>query len=128
MASVPAVVSQISDGQPQAGTPAPSAPAVVSQISDGQPQAGTPLPSITQVVSQISDGQPQAGTPAPSVPNVVTQISDGQPQAPVATGNSTVIKPSATTSSIPEFTGAAASVTYGAGALAAGLVGLFAML
>jgi len=127
-ASVPAVVSQISDGQPQAGTPAPSAPAVVSQISDGQPQAGTPLPSITQVVSQISDGQPQAGTPAPSVPNVVTQISDGQPQAPVATGNSTVTKPSATTSSIPEFTGAAASVTYGAGALAAGLVGLFAML
>jgi hypothetical protein len=120
------VVSQISDGQPQAGTPAPSAPNVVSQISDGQPQAGTPAPSATQVVSQISDGQPQAGTPAPSVPNVVTQISDGQPQAPVATGNST--RPSSTPSQPVEFTGAATSVTFCAGALAAGLVGLFAML
>lgn len=127
-ASAPAVVSQISDGQPQAGTPAPSASAVISQISDGQPQVGTPLPSITQIVSQVSDGQPQAGTPAPSVSNVVSQISDGQPQAPVATGNSTVISPSATTSSLSEFTGAAAPVTYGASALAAGLLGLFAML
>jgi len=76
------VASQISDGQPQAGTPRP----VVSQITDGHPQAGTPRP----VVSQISDGQPQAGTPRP----VVSQISDGQPQAgtprPVATSRAVV--------------------------------------
>jgi hypothetical protein len=31
---------------------------VISQISDGQPQAPTPRP----VISQISDGQPQAPT------------------------------------------------------------------
>ncbi|KAF3008866.1 hypothetical protein E8E13_011000 [Curvularia kusanoi] len=126
--SVPAVVSQISDGQPQAGTPAASVSKVVSQISDGQPQAGTPAPVVSNVVTQISDGQPQAGTPAPKVSNVVTQISDGQPQAPKATGNGTVPRPSATTSQPPQFTGAAASVTLGAGALAAGLIGLFAML
>lgn len=124
--SAPSVVSQISDGQPQAGTPAPSATGVVSQISDGQPQAGTPAPSATGVVSQISDGQPQAGTPAPSATGVVSQISDGQPQAPVATGNSTI--PSPTASQPTEFTGAAAPVSVGAGALAAGLMGLFAML
>jgi hypothetical protein len=127
-ASVSKVVSQISDGQPQAGTPAPSATGVVSQISDGQPQAGTPAPSVTMVVSQISDGQPQAGTPAPSASRVVSQISDGQPQAPVATGNSTISRPSATASQPAQFTGAAASTTFGAGALAAGVMGLFAML
>jgi len=128
-ASVPAVVSQISDGQPQAGTPAPSASNIVSQISDG-PQAGTPAPSVSNIVSQISDGQPQAGTPAPSASNVVSQISDGQPQAPVATatGNGTILRPNATASQPAEFTGAAASATFGAGALAAGLVALFAML
>ena len=65
-ASASGVVSQISDGQPQAPTGAP-----VSQISDGQPQAPTGAP-----VSQISDGQPQAPTGAP-----LSQISDGQPQA-----------------------------------------------
>ncbi|KZM18839.1 uncharacterized protein EKO05_0006616 [Ascochyta rabiei] len=122
------VVSQISDGQPQAGTPAPSVSNVVSQISDGQPQAGTPAPSVSNVVSQISDGQPQAGTPAPSVSNVVSQISDGQPQAPVATGNTTISRPNATTSQPAAFTGAAASATFAAGAVAAGLFGLFAML
>ncbi|XPS95283.1 hypothetical protein M3J09_004574 [Ascochyta lentis] len=122
------VVSQISDGQPQAGTPAPSATMVVSQISDGQPQAGTPAPSATMVVSQISDGQIQATTPAASATNVVSQISDSQPQAPVATGNSTVSRPNATSSQPSEFTGAAASATFGAGAIAAGLLGLFVML
>ncbi|KAJ4381223.1 hypothetical protein N0V86_003572 [Didymella sp. IMI 355093] len=127
-ASASRVVSQISDGQPQAGTPAPSVTRVVSQISDGQPQAGTPAPSVTRVVSQISDGQPQAGTPAASVTNVVSQISDGQPQAPAATGNGTISRPNATTSQPAEYTGAAASTTFGAGALAAGLMGLFAML
>lgn len=127
-ASASRVVSQISDGQPQAGTPAPSVSRVVSQISDGQPQAGTPAPSVTRVVSQISDGQPQAGTPAPSVTNVVSQISDGQPQAPIATGNGTISRPNATASQPSQFTGAASSATLGAGALAAGLMGLFAML
>ncbi|KAF1929305.1 uncharacterized protein M421DRAFT_36744, partial [Didymella exigua CBS 183.55] len=127
-ASASGVVSQISDGQPQAGTPAPTASNVVSQISDGQPQVGTPAPSVGNVVSQISDGQPQVGTPAPSVGNVVSQISDGQPQAPVATGNGTTSRPSVTATQPAEFTGAAASTTFGVGALAAGLVGLFAML
>jgi hypothetical protein len=127
-ASASHVVSQISDGQPQAGTPAPSASRVVSQISDGQPQAGTPAPSVSRVVSQISDGQPQAGTPAPSVSGVVSQISDGQPQAPIATGNTTVSRPNATSTQPTQFTGAAASTTLGAGALFAGLAGLFAML
>ncbi len=127
-ASVSVIVSQIPDGQPQATTPAASPPAVVSQISDGQPQAGTPAPSASNIVSQISDGQPQAGTPAPSVSNIVSQISDGQPQAPVATGNTTITRPSATSSQPTEFTGAAVSTTFGAGALAAGLLGIFAVL
>ncbi|KAJ4319899.1 hypothetical protein N0V94_003671 [Neodidymelliopsis sp. IMI 364377] len=116
------VVSQISDGQVQAT----SAGNVVSQISDGQIQA-TPAPSVTAVVSQISDGQIQATTAAASVP-VVSQISDGQPQAPIATGNATVSRPNATASQPAEYTGAAASSAIGAGALAAGLLGLFAML
>lgn len=127
-ASASRVVSQISDGQPQAGTPAASASRVVSQISDGQPQAGTPAASVSRVVSQISDGQPQVGTPAASASRVVSQISDGQPQAPVATGNTTVSRPNATSTQPAQFTGAAASTTLGAGALFAGLAGLFAML
>jgi len=51
------VVTQISDGQPQAPTGHPQAPTPVpvSQISDGQPRVPTAVP-----VSQISDGQPQA--------------------------------------------------------------------
>jgi hypothetical protein len=116
------VISQISDGQPQAPTPRPSAP-VVSQISDGQPQAPTPRPTSRPVVSQISDGQPQAPTPRP----IVSQISDGQPQAPIATGN--VTRPNATQPAAPsQFTGAAATGNAAAGALVAGLFGLFAML
>jgi len=118
------VISQISDGQPQAGTPKPSAP-VVSQISDGQPQAPTPRPTSLPVVSQISDGQPQVGTPKPVGP-VVSQISDGQPQAPIATGNAT--RPNATRPAPSQYTGAAASSNAAAGALVAGLFGLFAML
>lgn len=118
-ASAPAapVVSQISDGQPQAS--APAAP-VVSQISDGQPQASAPA---APVVSQISDGQPQASAPAAPV---VSQISDGQPQVPVPTGNAT--RPSVSSPSIPEFTGAASTGTTSFGAFAAGLFGLLAFL
>lgn len=113
-----APVSQIPDGQPQA----PAGP-VVSQISDGQPQAPTEKPA-GPVVSQISDGQPQAPVPTAAPP--VTQISDGQPQAPVATGNFTA--PNATIPPQEEFTGAGATPTMAAGALAAGLLALFAML
>ncbi|KAJ8109983.1 hypothetical protein OPT61_g7056 [Boeremia exigua] len=133
-ASVSQVVSQIPDGQPQATTPAASLTSVVTQISDGQPQAGTPAPSVapspsvSRVVSQISDGQPQAGTPAPSVSNIVSQIPDGQPQAPAATANATISRPNPTASQPSQFTGAAASTTFGTGALAAGLLGLFALL
>ncbi|CBX93021.1 hypothetical protein IAQ61_008749 [Plenodomus lingam] len=116
-------ISQISDGQPQAPT------GVVSQISDGQPQG----PTATPVVSQISDGQPQAPTgvvsqisdgqvQAPTA--VVSQISDGQPQAPIATGNVT----SPTMPAMPEFTGAASTSFASFSALAAGFLGLFAML
>lgn len=128
--AISGVVSQISDGQPQAGTPAPSTSRVISQISDGQIQATTPAASISRVVSQISDGQPQAGTPAPSVSRVVSQISDGQPQAPIATNtsNTTISRPNVTSVQPPQFTGAAASATFGAGAVAVGLLGLFAML
>jgi len=77
--SVGSVVSQITDGQPQAtGTPG-TAP--VSQISDGQVQGTTvaPLPTAC-VVSQISDGQAQI-TVCPTTAIPVSQISDGQVQA-----------------------------------------------
>jgi len=118
------VVSQISDGQPQAPRPTSRAP-VVSQISDGQPQAPRPT-SRAPVISQISDGQPQAPiqTPRP----VVSQISDGQPQAPVATPtrNGTVASPSRSAPAL--FTGAAPTGQAAAGALMAGLFGLFALL
>ncbi|KAF2800700.1 hypothetical protein K505DRAFT_320235 [Melanomma pulvis-pyrius CBS 109.77] len=125
-----APVTQISDGQPQAPTGAP-----VTQISDGQPQAPSGVP-VTQIsdgqpqapsappappVTQITDGQPQA-PPATSAPPV-TQISDGQPQAPIATGNYTI--PS---TAPPAFTGAAATPVYGLGAMAAGMMGVVAML
>ncbi|KAF1851880.1 uncharacterized protein K460DRAFT_401881 [Cucurbitaria berberidis CBS 394.84] len=141
-ASAPAgpVVSQISDGQPQA--PTPVAP-VVSQISDGQPQAPTP---VAPVVSQISDGQPQVPVATATAP-VVTQISDGQPQVPVATATGPVvsqisdgqpqvpaptgnvtIRPNITSPSVPDFTAAAATTAASVGALAAALLGLFALL
>ncbi|KAF2689607.1 hypothetical protein K458DRAFT_439871 [Lentithecium fluviatile CBS 122367] len=141
-------VSQISDGQPQAPTGVP-----VSQISDGQPQAptGVPVSQIPDgqpqaptgpVITQISDGQPQVPTEAPAP--VITQISDGQPQAPVATGNVTQISDgqpqapvatatsnltgNATSPSVPEFTGAAATQYAGLGAFAAAVFGLVALL
>jgi len=121
------VVSQISDGQPQAATPKSSA-TVVSQISDGQPQAPTPKPTSAPVVSQISDGQPQA--PKPTSRPVVSQISDGQPQAPIATPTTirSNVTANATRSAPAQFTGAAATGNVAAGALVAGLLGLFALL
>jgi hypothetical protein len=120
------VISQISDGQPQVPTK-PAGP-VISQISDGQPQVPTtPAPAPPgPVISQISDGQPQVPTSAPSVTPAlpVSQISDGQPQVPAATGNYTV----ATATAPAQFTGAAATPVYGLGALAAGMMGLAAIL
>lgn len=113
------VVSQISDGQPQ--VTAPPRP-VVSQISDGQPQVTAPP---KPVVSQISDGQPQV--PVNTLP-LVSQISDGQPQASAPASNTT--RPNSTVSSptLPEFTGAATTSMVSIGALAAGLIGLIALL
>jgi hypothetical protein len=127
VSQAPPVVSQISDGQPQVPTAAPAP--VVSQISDGQPQVPTaaPVPSAP-LVSQISDGQPQAPTaaPAPSAP-LVSQISDGQPQAPVSgAGNYTA--PNGTGTAPVEFPGAATTPMAAAGAIAAGLMAMVAML
>ncbi|KAE8454674.1 hypothetical protein EG329_000297 [Mollisiaceae sp. DMI_Dod_QoI] len=77
--SVGSVVSQITDGQPQA-TGTPGSPPV-SQISDGQVQGTTVAPQPTAcVVSQISDGQAQV-TICPTTAVPVSQISDGQVQA-----------------------------------------------
>ncbi|KAF2712115.1 hypothetical protein K504DRAFT_479872 [Pleomassaria siparia CBS 279.74] len=116
-------VSQISDGQPQAPTRAP-----VTQISDGQPQAPTHAP-----VTQISDGQPHAPAITSTTPPYrssapVTQISDGQPHAPVTTGTVPASRTGALSSSVPKFTGAAATPVYGIGALAAGVVGGVVMM
>jgi len=142
----PVPVTQISDGQPQGPTGVP-----VTQISDGQLQATTAAPAVSQIsdgqlqattaapaVSQISDGQLQATTAAPAVSQAtdgqiiastpttpagvpISQISDGQPQAPT---NGTV----SLTASPSQFTGAAASAVYGFGAMAAGVIGVVAML
>jgi hypothetical protein len=142
------VVSQLSDGQPQVPTAAPAP--VVSQLSDGQPQVPTaapapsvpapsapapsapapsaPAPPTGNPVSQISDGQIQAPTaaPVPSAP-LVSQIPDGQPQAPVSgAGNYTA--PNATSTSPVEFPGAATTPMAAAGAIAAGLMAMVAML
>jgi hypothetical protein len=78
------VVTQISDGQPQAASATP-----ITQLSDGQPQGGTAPPATVAPVTQISDGQVQAPTSTGGA--VVTQISDGQIQAPTSTGGGAVI-------------------------------------
>ena len=109
-----AVVSAISDGQPQA----PTSVVAVSQISDGQPQGAT---ATVVAVSQLTEGQPQAPTATVSA---VSQLTEGQPQAPTAapvsnsTGSRNV---TATSSPPPAFTGAASS--FGVQWLAAAAVG-----
>lgn len=109
-----AVVSAISDGQPQA----PTSVVAVSQISDGQPQGAT---ATVVAVSQLTEGQPQAPTATVSA---VSQLTEGQPQAPTAapvsnsTGSRNV---TATSSPLPAFTGAASS--FGVQWLAAAAVG-----
>jgi hypothetical protein len=118
-ASVPNAVSQQSDGQPVATSPAP----VVSQKSDGQPIATSASP-----ISQISDGQPQVPRPSATAP-VVTIAPGGppkvtpQPQSNV-TGNGTAAP------SPPPFTGAASPVRGAGEAIAAiaGLIGAIALL
>lgn len=123
------VISQITDGQPQVPTAAPALPApVISQISDGQPQVPTAAPAPSgPIISQISDGQPQVSTAAP-----VSQISDGQIQVPtggvLAPSGSNYTLPNATASSPPQYTGAAATPVYGLGVLAAGMIGVAALL
>ncbi|KAK3075345.1 hypothetical protein LTR53_001414 [Teratosphaeriaceae sp. CCFEE 6253] len=91
----PTVASQLSDGQPQATTPASSAAIqaptstaapVVSAISDGQIQA--PTSTAAPLVSAISDGQIQA--PTSTAAPLVSAISDGQIQAPTSTGGALV--------------------------------------
>ena len=72
------VVSQIADGQIQAGTStqAASTANVINQISDGQIQQQSK--TTANVINQISDGQVQQQTKTTA--NVVNQISDGQIQ------------------------------------------------
>jgi len=108
-------VSQISDGQPQGAT---ATVVAVSQLTEGQPQAPT---ATVSAVSQLTEGQPQAPTATVSA---VSQLTEGQPQAPTAapvsnsTGSRNV---TATSSPPPAFTGAASS--FGVQWLAAAAVG-----
>lgn len=80
------VVSQIGDGQVQAGT-ATSAD-VVNQITDGQIQQQTVQPSTASLVNQISDGQIQEQTKTTA--SVINQISDGQVQQQTKTTASVI--------------------------------------
>jgi hypothetical protein len=118
-------VTQISDGQPQVTAP-PAPP--VSQISDGQPQVtASPAPPAPPV-SQISDGQPQVtAPPAPPAPPV-TQISDGQPQVTAPPAPISNQPGNATSPSMPEYTGAAATTVVSIGALAVGFFAVFSFL
>lgn len=77
------LVSEISDGQPQA-------PTLVSHISSGQPQATT----SQALVSQITDGQPQAPVTTPATATTSGLVT--KPQAPATTPVATT--PAATTS------------------------------
>ncbi|KAK4555614.1 hypothetical protein LTR86_007367 [Recurvomyces mirabilis] len=138
-------VTQLTDGQPGAGTSATAKP--ISQISDGQIQASTKatISSVTaRPISQISDGQIQASTSAPK-PTVapVSQISDGQIQAPKPTStgrvvsqmsdgqiiasktNGTVASP---TASVVAYTGAAVPNAVSGGLLGMGALLAFALL
>ena len=66
-----ALVSQLTDGQPQATTAAPvatSSAAAVSQITDGQPQAG----NATSIATATPTIQPFTG--GASMPTVVAQF------------------------------------------------------
>lgn len=87
------VVSQIGDGQIQAGTATEAAASttasVVNQISDGQIQAQSTVAATTaDVINQISDGQIQQQSTtaaAETTADVVNQIGDGQIQQQTTT-------------------------------------------
>lgn len=120
--STVAAVSQISDGQPQAPSAAPSsAPtstvtlAPVSQITDGQPQApkstSAPAPSssVPAVVSDMTSVPVQKPT---STAAAVSQITDGQVQAPtVVTSTAVAVSPQAPTTLASTMVTSASNVT-----------------
>lgn len=77
------VVTQLSDGQPEAPT------GIVTELSDGQPEA--PVPTAAPV-TEASEGQPEApvteaseGQPEAPTATAVTEASEGQPEQPTAT-------------------------------------------
>lgn len=82
--------------------------AAVSQQTDGQPTATTPA----TVVSQQTDGQPTAATPT----SVVTQITDGQPQATSPSNATVTSKPPVVTGGAAQFVASGAVVAMGAAA------------
>lgn len=125
--SAPPAVSEKSEGQPVAT----SAPPAVSEKSEGQPVATSAPPAV----SEKSEGQPVASSSAPAV----SEKSEGQPVAtsapavsvksegqPVVT--SSAVLATSTSASASQFTGAAATAVPQVGALAAGLLGLIALL
>jgi len=125
-------VAQITDGQVQAVTTAPSVTVTpVKQITDGQVQAVSSAPAVTPV-KQITDGQVQAVSSAATV-TPVKQITDGQVQAG-ATGASAAPSPSSNgTFAAPSpsaFAGAGNMLGFSFGAVvaAAGAAAGFALL
>ena len=90
---------------------------LVTQISDGQPEAAAATSAIASQVSQASDGQPQVSAATSNAATSVSQISDGQPQAPVATSpiasKSTAGSPAMATSASTSASAAAATSTIG---------------
>jgi hypothetical protein len=83
-------VTQIADGQIQAGTNQLPRAAPVTQIGDGQIQAPAGNAPPARPVTQIGDGQIQAPTGAPAA-RPVTQIGDGQIQAPTGAAAQRVV-------------------------------------
>merc|ERR1712230_35080 len=111
--------------QVQVPTSAPATP--VTQISDGQVQVPTVAPTP---ITQISDGQVQVPTVAPTP---VTQIPDGQIQVPTTAAGPTVSQiPDGqvqTNTTIPVVVGPnAGNGMKVAGSLAAVMAGFAAML
>ncbi|PHH62295.1 hypothetical protein CDD81_7283 [Ophiocordyceps australis] len=87
---LPAPISQIPDGQPQAPSHIVPVPhSQVSQIPDGQPQAPkvSPQPSQGLPSAPLESKTAVKTSPAPRITSspVVTQIPDGQPQLPTST-------------------------------------------
>lgn len=94
---------------------------MITQISDGQPQAPTSAPG--PVVTQITDGMYQ--TKVHLALNLGLINHSGQPQAPAPTGNVTT---NTTSPAIPEFPGTASTHAAGIGALVAAMIAMVAML